>query len=252
MSPSLPPGMDAWWLDRWPEGLTPWQAWPDTAGRTDLAWLVPLWRLAPEEVRGEWIIAALSSRVPAPCRLSVDPADADPSRLLLLREKARVAGGDLARQYLADVRPDLDFVGEAPSRLCLWPDGPPEGALIRELHVREFPPPAGSGVWAWVCRRDAENLRRFLAPVHRPETARITNVERELQSRFRMAGCPSVGLHVEEDAEGFMHLWMAWSPDPSSPLRRAAVSTTSPLGLADLAWAKTGLTFVSPLTQNPT
>lgn len=224
-------------------GLCPWEQYPEADGRDDLAWLMPL-EHCPPDLPADWCITALSERRPAHLALVFPPGTRMTGQLLGLAPGAEVQASGLSERYLRDVRPDLRFSAHAAVRVATWMTRPAEeDAEVLPLHPREFPPPPGAGVWAWVTHPEALPLRRLLKGLHHPDTVRPANLERDLARRFRAAGIPGAGIHAETNPQGHILVWMAW-PDPADgSLRRAGASGSTHLGLADLAWAKTGLNF---------
>jgi hypothetical protein len=225
--------------------LPPWAQYPETAGEQDLAWLMPL-SACPLQLPDSWRITALSARHPAGLYLTMPNSLREPSAPLGLPEGAEVDADPLAAAYLHSLVPSVRITSGAAARVGRWPD---EAAPLQAdrheqmLHPREFPPAAGSGIWAWITHPDALPLRRVLKILHHPETARISNVERELARRFHQAGIDLAGIHAETDQQGLIRLWMAWSDPRDGRLQRTGISSATHLGLEDLAWAKTGLNF---------
>jgi len=226
-------------------GLPPWTQYPETEGQQDLAWLMPL-SACPLQLPDTWRITALSARHPAGLYLTMPIALREPGAPLGLPDGAAVDAGPLAAAYLHSLVPSVRITPGAAARVGCWPkETAPDPTERHEqiLHPREFPPAAGSGIWAWLTHPDALPLRRALKILHHPETARVSNVERALARRFHQAGIDLAGIHAQTDQQGLIHLWMAWSDPGDGQLQRAGISSATHLGLEDLAWAKTGLNF---------
>jgi len=222
---------------------SPWEQYPDTTGRDDLAWLMPL-ESCPSDLPDAWCITALGERRPSALALVFPPGTRSEGQLLGLPTGAEVRAAGLVARYLHSVRPDVTFSDRATVRVASWLTRSADvGSELLALHPREFPPPPGAGVWAWITHPDALPLRRLLKALHHPETVRLTNIERDLARRFRAAGISETGIYAETDRMGNILVWMAWSDPENGILQRAGISGSSPLGLADLAWAKTGLNF---------
>lgn len=230
-----------------PDNSTPpWQIWPEKTHDPSFAWLVPLPWCRLEDHPG-LVITALTKRQDPAYKLVFSKNDWSESLPMKIARGAAVTPCDiLSTAYLTDARPDLKLVHDdkQAARICDWMASAPAAlSSVYHLHVREFPPMAGAGVWAFVVQSDALELRRMLKHLHHPEVSRLTNIERVLEERFRERNIGCCGIHVEEDEQGYVHLWMAWKADEQSPLKRAGVFSATTTGLEDLAWAKTGLNF---------
>ena len=225
----------------------PWVHWPNKTRDPHFGWLVPLpfCSIAPDT---DLVIAAVLARQDPAYNLAIPASIAIPDAPMQIALDASVFASDvLGESYLTDARPDLRMISAPETGAAIlgpWPEasaGPP--TLNYTLHVREFPPLAGAGVWAIVTHAQSLDLRRFLKQIHHPEVSRLTNVERALEKQFQGCGVHCCGIHCEEDAQGYIHLWMAWKRDAHSPVERAGVFSATTIGLEALAWAKTGLNF---------
>ncbi len=227
--------------------VNPWNYFPDMVQDADFAWLVPLsfCRISPAT---DLVLAAVLNRQDPAYTLFIPDGDAILDAPMQIALAASVSNSDdLGASYLRDARPDLKLLSEpvaGSAYLANWLEGPKEELTAKyRLHVREFPPAAGAGVWAIVAHAQALELRRLLKHIHHPEVSRLTNVERALELRFVSSGVHSCGIHCEEDAEGYLHLWMAWKVEATGEVERAGVFSATTTGLEELAWAKTGLNF---------
>lgn len=223
--------------------LPNWQ--PDD---TVQGWLVPLsW--CPLELEAPWVITGLSARdEDIASRLTIPPGQTAEGLFRLAPNAEVQAAPGMTARAIRELRPDIrlrDSADYPAPQLWEWPFRPPAGDQTEQvaLHVREFPPAPGAGVWAWVTPSGDTALRRALRPLHHPEVSRLTNLERDWAGRCLNAGVPAMGGHAREEATGRIDFWMAWIDQQAGTVQRAGLSASSPLGLVELAWEKTGLNF---------
>jgi len=191
-----------------------------------------------------------------------DPADwllarqetADENLLLGLPASARVGTSSARRKaQLLDMRPDLqlsDLRGNVPTRIEKLRSGACDaimlaaaglsrlqldlqGLRIERFSPREFTPAPAQGVLAYQVRESDLELRRALKPLHHPDVAARTNVERKVL-QLMGGGCHlPLGVYCEVDALGNYHVWAAMAEQWDAPLRRTRLSSSTSAGLAE-------------------
>jgi hydroxymethylbilane synthase len=194
-------------------------------------------------------ITALSDRE-NPSDWLVIRKDRVASKLFRLADRALVAASSARRKaQLLHYRPDLQvqrIQGPVPDRLEQLRSGAFDAiilaaaALIRlqtdlsefeiiRFNPREFVPAPGQGVLALQTRTDDLETRRALKPLHHPEIARCTNVERRVLQLFGGDRDFPLGVFCERDAMGHYHVWAALAGETGVLQIQHSQSTTDQL-----------------------
>ena len=199
------------------------------------------------------LIAGVSARANPTDWLLVRKDRAVDDRPWQLSDSATVGTSSVRRKaQLLDLRPGLtvnELRGNVPTRVQKLRDGNYDAIVlaaagltrldldlsdlvVSELHPREFVPAPAQGVLAYQCREDDLEMRRLFATLHHGPTADCTNVERALLRSFD-GGCQlPLGAHCTHDERGY-HLAAAYAPDVRTPMRRARLSWSTYVGLAE-------------------
>jgi len=107
-----------------------------------------------------------------------------------------------------------------------------EFKLVR-FNPREFVPAPAQGVVAWQTCTDDLPTRRLLQPIHQPDVAAVTNIERSIL-KLMEGGCHMpLGAYCERDAMGNYHVWAAKADTWDAPVRRARLSSSTSFELAE-------------------
>lgn len=179
-----------------------------------------------------------------------------------LRQNAVVGTSSARRKALMlDLRPDVtlkDIRGNVPTRIGKLRDGQFDAILLAgaglvrlsidiedmytiQFDPSEFVPAPAQGVLTYQCRLDDLPTRRLLKKLHHPEVAACTNVERSVLKLIG-GGCHApLGVHCELDGDGNYHVDAAYAIAWDQPLRRAKLSSTTSIGLAEAVVEKLGI-----------
>ncbi len=199
------------------------------------------------------LIAGVSARANPTDWLLVRADRAVDDRPWRLADDATVGTSSVRRKaQLLDLRPGLtvtELRGNVPTRVRKLRDGGYDAIVlaaagltrlgldlsdlvVSELHPREFVPAPAQGVLAYQCREGDLEMRRLFAQLHHSPTADCTNVERSLLRSFD-GGCQlPLGAHCTFDERGY-HLVAAYAPRVGVPIRRARLSYSTFVGLAE-------------------
>jgi hydroxymethylbilane synthase len=153
---------------------------------------------------------------------------------------------DLRFQDMSGVVPDdqIDRLQKAELSAIVAPLGLPleEGNLseleVLSLHPREFIPPPGRGVLAYLACQDDLATRRLLKKVHHSEVAELTNIERKVQQLSEREGFHYTGVYCEADHLGNYHVWAALADHSGQLLSNIRHSSSTRLQLAEEVWKK--------------
>jgi len=103
----------------------------------------------------------------------------------------------------------------------------------RRLNPKEFVPAPGQGVVAYQTKESDKDTRRILAQLHNRVTAKATNIERKIL-QLMDGGCQlPLGAHCMIDTQGHFHVYGAFSPSSEEGLKRAMLSQSTSLNLAE-------------------
>ncbi len=207
------------------------------AGAVDVV-VMPLWQTPVRHWSGV-VIGGLSPRSDAAYHLAMRAAAEADLGFGLPRNALVWAPTMCARQQLADIRPDIQFIaaGETGAgALQNLHDGIADAALLTSieaeectyrtlrLHPYEIVPAPGQGVWAYLCAETYLPMRRALQAVHHSPTAALTNIERTVLLLMEEATPNTLAVYAESDALGNYHIRAAWADEYSGQLRRARFS----------------------------
>lgn len=167
----------------------------------------------------ELCIAALSERSEAHYILYIKNASLDKTRDLRVKENATFGViNNLLGIMVNQLRPDCeyDIIGNKDFGTSEWT----HDAIITNLNVAleshqrfdlqpsEFPPKAGKGVSAFICRKDNLSLRKSLATLHEAAVSICTNVERSIENRLSEENVHEAGVFCEQDKNGNYHVYL--------------------------------------------
>lgn len=201
----------------------------------------PLHELSTQRAEGT-LLAGLSARSNPAAWLLVHGDSADSGELFGLANATQTwASSPLQGAQLRQFRPDVQIAESIPvagvaALLGMFRRGTVgawlvpaadldhllpslEGLHITRFNPRELLPPPGSGVLAHVCCRGDMSVRKALKPIHHPETALLTNVERKILRLLGDARRDSVGAWCERDAAGYYHAWACLLAEPGRVAR---------------------------------
>lgn len=182
--------------------------------------LAPL-ECLPLEKPDSWQIDALMPRLDPSARLCGNQPRQAPELLGIPRDASIQVSPPWLAGQLSEWRPDLKLTDLQPlARFVSWFDSAPGDC--QRLHPREFIPPPGAGVLAFLALKADLPTRRYLRHrLHHPEISALTNLER-LTARL-LGGNPGVDccVYAEKDPSGHYHAW-AWFQG-----RRARVSSST-------------------------
>jgi hydroxymethylbilane synthase len=181
----------------------------------------------PTQLPKGLVISALSSRLNAAYSLVINATSVDTSKDLSVKHQAKVCvDADINKAQLADIRSDLnisvkiqvpiDTLNDLYSKqfeACIIPSASKYLFDIDEtqykmvsISPKEFVPEAGRGVAAFLTAEDDKITRRLLKPLHHPEVAAVTNIERQVKSLFKDE---DIGAYCIRDDNSNYHLWAA-------------------------------------------
>jgi hydroxymethylbilane synthase len=208
----------------------------------------------PTQMPEGLVLAGVSYREDPADWLLVRQEAADASQMLGLPASARVGTSSARRKaQLLDMRPDLqlaDLRGNVPTRIEKLRSGECDaimlaaaglsrlqldlsGLNVERFSPREFAPAPAQGVLAYQVRETDLDLRRALKPLHHPDVAARTNVERKVL-QLMGGGCHlPLGVYCEVDTLGYYHVWAAMAEQWDAPLRRTRLSSGTSAGLAE-------------------
>jgi hydroxymethylbilane synthase len=209
----------------------------------------------PTQSSDELMVAGVSAREDPADWLIIHKDMVDDNQVLKLKRGATVGTSSNRRKaQLSFIRPDVsskDIRGNVPTRIGKVTSGEVDAVILAaaglirigidltpysvvKLHPREFVPAPAQGVLAFQTRRDntyiIDVIRKHL---HHADIARITNVERKIL-RLLEGGCHlPLGAYCTEDALGNFHVWTAYAPSLSEPIKHFKLSYSTTEGLAE-------------------
>jgi hydroxymethylbilane synthase len=200
------------------------------------------------------VVTAVSYRENPADWLIVRPESKQEGKLFQLRENAVVGTSSARRKaQLLHFRSDVelnDIRGNVPTRLRKLQEGQFDAILLAgagisrleldlsDFHVvkfnpKEFVPAPAQGVLAFQTVASDLEVRRLLKQIHHSEVSAVTNVERKVLKLLE-GGCHMpLGVYCERDAMGNYHVWAAKADTWDAPLRRAHLSSSTKLNLAE-------------------
>ncbi|NJB85041.1 hydroxymethylbilane synthase [Lewinella marina] len=157
------------------------------------------------------------------------------------------------KAILKDLHPGLETVdirGNVPTRMKKALSGELDAVVLAaaglerleldlsELEVirpspREFVPAPGQGVMAVQTREEDIEMRKKLSLLHHPVVGECTNVERKVLNLMEGGCSMPLGVYCEKDQLGNFHVWAAYAPDATAPLRRVQLSQSTRAGLPE-------------------
>ncbi len=172
----------------------------------------------------------------------------DPAQTLFIKRAARVnVSSPVVGAQVQWYRPDLliETVTYPALQMAQWLKGnadimvlpvayadacagniPPHERI--PLHPREVNPPPGQGALAWLVAESAIIQRKLLQPLHHPELAALTNIERKIQRLLLPNKNSLLGVYAEKDRMGYYQVRVFWQKSGStSPVRTFLSSATS-------------------------
>ena len=170
-------------------------------------------------------ITALSSRLNAAYSIIIHTASVDTSKDLSIKYKAKMCvDTDINKAQLTEIRDDfyisvkeqvpIDTLNDLYAHkfeACIIPSASKHLFDIDEnkykvvsISPKEFVPEAGRGVAAFITAEDDKTTRRLLKPLHHPEVAAVTNIERQVKHLFKDE---NIGAYCIKDDNNNYHLW---------------------------------------------
>jgi len=208
----------------------------------------------PTTQPGGLVVTAVSYRENPADWLIVRPEAKQEGKLFQLRENAVVGTSSARRKaQMLHFRSDVelkDIRGNVPTRLRKLQEGQFDAILLAgagisrleldlsDFHVvkfnpKEFVPAPAQGVLAFQTVASDLEVRRLLKQIHHSEVSAVTNVERKVLKLLE-GGCHMpLGVYCERDAMGNYHVWAAKADTWDAPLRRAHLSSSTKLNLAE-------------------
>lgn len=209
----------------------------------------------PTQSSDALMVAGVSAREDPADWLIIHKDSTEEGQVLKLKQGAIVGTSSNRRKaQLNFIRPDVsikDIRGNVPTRVKKIASGEIDAVILAaagllrlgldlapyyvvKLHPREFVPAPAQGVLAYQVRRDntyiLDVIRKHL---HHADVARITNVERKILKLLE-GGCHlPLGAYCTEDTLGNFHVWTAYAPSLSEPLRHFKLSYSTTEGLAE-------------------
>jgi hydroxymethylbilane synthase len=222
-------------------------------GNIDLA--VHSMKDLPIQSNDELMVAGVSARENPADWLIIRRDCIEESGVLKLKKGAIVGTSSNRRKaQLQFIRPDVstkDIRGNVPTRVGKLKSGEVDAVILAaaglirlgidlsahylvKLHPREFVPAPAQGVLAYQARKDdtfvVDVIRKHL---HHTEVARVTNVERKILMLLQ-GGCHlPLGAYCTEDVLGNFHVWAAFAPTLSEPIKHFKLSYSTTEGLAE-------------------
>ncbi len=200
------------------------------------------------------VLAALSYRASVEDTILVHPSRVVNGQPFGLGPNATIGTSSNRRKaILRDLHPGLvsvDIRGNVPTRMKKALSGELDAVVLAAaglerlemdlsgLHVikaspREFVPAPGQGVMAVQTRAEDIEMRKKMSLLHHPVVGECTNVERSVLSLMEGGCSMPLGVYCEKDQIGSYHVWAAFAPTASDPLRRVQVSHSTRSGLAE-------------------
>ena len=219
----------------------------------------------PTTIPEDWVIAALSKRSPCAINLLTFPATSFNDALFNLPTHPIIASSaDIISAQFKDIIPDAYFKKKINSEEVYahlesligttnttTKDENVNGGLIpqmylsgniridnEELEAVTFDPSEitalpGSGVVAFLCKREDLETRRFFKEIHSTETGEVINIERQLKKLFNDK---DIAAFCEKDANENYHLYAATVV--GEIVKRCRVSQSTFFELAETAFNK--------------
>lgn len=209
----------------------------------------------PTQSSDELIIAGVSPREDPADWLIIDKDKIEEGQVLKLKQGAIVGtSSNRRRAQLNFIRPDVSIKavrGNVPTRVGKIASGEVDAVILAaagllrlgldlthycvvKLHPREFVPAPAQGVLAYQTRRDNTYLIDVIRKnLNNTDIARITNVERKILKLLE-GGCHlPLGAYCTEDVLGNFHVWSAYAPSLSEPIKHFKLSYSTTEGLAE-------------------
>lgn len=208
----------------------------------------------PTSSHPDLVLGAVSYREDPADWLIIKKSAVDTHEILKIKRGARIGTSSNRRKaQLLDLRPDLtltDIRGNVTTRLGKINEGVADGVMLAaaglsrlgtdlseyevvKLHPREFIPAPGQGVLTFQTRKDRTDVRKVLINLHNLEVAMRSNLERTILQKMGGGCSMPLGVYCEVDDMKNYHVWAAFSPDLSQPLKRGRISSATSVGLAD-------------------
>lgn len=199
-------------------------------------------------------LAAVSYRANPSDWLLVRKDAVNPKSGLKLGEKPVVGTSSARRKaQLLALQPDIqikDIRGNVPTRLQKLRDGQFDAIMLAAAGVsrleidlsdfeiikfepKDFVPAPAQGVLTFQIRKEDKILRKTLQILHDQSVVKCTNVERTVL-KMMDGGCQMpLGVYCEKDHLGFYHAWGAKADNWDAPVRRARISSSTHIGMAE-------------------
>ncbi len=194
------------------------------------------------------VLAGLSSREDPADLLITRKASVDLKQTYALKAGAVVGTSSIRRKTqlhsLASQVTTQDLRGNVPTRVEKLRTGDYDAIILASagvnrldldlsdlnttrLHPREFVPAPGQGVIAYQVRKADSEMRKIIQHIHQVDTARSTNIERQVL-KMMDGGCQvPLGVYCEVDQLGNYHLYGAYAANGTDIKRHHLSRSTS-------------------------
>lgn len=171
--------------------------------------LFPLWHL-PLVIDNQITIGALTPRMNTKiCLVKATAQESTPKLRELPAGFSVYSPYEIFVQQLKGIRSDLKATTRETADYWILPHFEiglqkpvREEDIIFTFQPRELVPLPGSGVWAYVVRKDQIDVRKWLATIHHSATSKITNIERGVSKYFEDT---PLAIYGTEDDNGYLH-----------------------------------------------
>jgi len=200
------------------------------------------------------VLAGVSYRENPADWLLVRPSAVEEGQLFNLKKKAVVGTSSARRKaQILDFRKDIelkDIRGNVPTRINKLREGDFDAIILAgagisrleldvtdlkvvKFNTKEFISAPAQGVLTYQCCESDLETRRLIKQLHRAEISAVTNVERKIL-KLMGGGCHMpLGAYCEQDGNGNYHVWGAYADGWDKPVKRAQMSSSTSLNLAE-------------------
>lgn len=183
--------------------------------------LFPLWQL-PLVIEDQITIGALTPRMNTKiCLVKATTQESTPKLRELPSGFSVFSYNEIYLKQLSYIRSDWTIATKETADYWLLPhfevglqNTLKEEDIIFTFQPRELVPLPGSGVWAYMVRKDQIDVRKWLMTIHNSNTSKITNIERGVSRYFE--GTP-LAIYGTEDDNGYLH-FSAFKPPHRRPV----------------------------------
>ncbi|MEL6390119.1 MAG: hydroxymethylbilane synthase [Bacteroidota bacterium] len=208
----------------------------------------------PTQMISGLVLAGLSQRASPADILISSKSVHDPSRILRLKSGTRIGTSSIRRQVqIQHFDTEVEILpvrGNVPTRIGKIDNGEVDAVVLAAAGVErldidlsnynqlkfnpiEFVPAPAQGVIGYQCRTEDTVTRSIIAGIHNADTARCTNVERDIL-RLLDGGCQlPLGAYVHSDYAGNFHCYTMLGTTLGSPINHFQCSWSTASGLSE-------------------